>query len=93
MAIFAIKCFGTQENDFRKWEKLMSRISVFNRTKLKKNKNNLMKLGWMENESPFYFLIQLVCDCLSNSLYCSQIPQQNVQFQLDLKPTGTLGLL
>lgn len=36
MAIFAIKCFGTQENDFRKWEKLMSRISVFNRTKLKK---------------------------------------------------------
>lgn len=47
----------------------------------------------MENGSPFYFLIQLVCDCLSNSLYCSQIPQQNVQFQLDLKPTGTLGLL
>lgn len=65
MAIFAIKCFGTQENDFRKWEKLMSRISVFNRTKLKKNKNNLMKLSWMENGSPFYFLIQLVCDCLS----------------------------
>lgn len=49
MAIFAIKCFGTQENDFRKWEKLMSRISVFNRTKFKKKQKQLNE-AWLNGK-------------------------------------------